>query len=384
LTALLTIGTSNTQLGGTQIGTALNTIFSRMRRLTVNKYTADVNGESMTANDAEAALQTIGVDLWENGAANGQMRSSFDILVDVAEAWETMSDAQKNIVGTALAGTRMMNVFSTLMEGMDAETLKKYLSLAEDSTGLTQDKYEIAMKSLKASIDEVRSSYDAMVEAFVNNGAVTTTLDLFSGLLQLIAGLGQTDGGKFATIFNTIAAGITAVAVATKLAAGPLGTITGLISGLAVLAGMTGLSTIFFGSKATAEQRHLEEYNSSVDTNVKHATSVLSKTGKAEEAISEVKKAGEAIGDINEQADTSNLVKSLNNLAEVFPEVSDVVKEAIADLENWNEYIDEIEDRLEKINDENFDTFLYNATSAMESHYNTLYRDDVVAGNDTV
>ena len=76
------------------------------------------------------------------------------------------------------------------MEGMSEDngaTLDKYLGLADGSTGITQTKYEIAMQSLQASIDTVKSSWDSLVESFTKNGMITGGLDAVSGLLQWIA-----------------------------------------------------------------------------------------------------------------------------------------------------------------------------------------------------
>ena len=49
LTSLLTIGTSDTQLSGTQVGTALQTVFTRMRRISLSGYAADQNGSKTSA-----------------------------------------------------------------------------------------------------------------------------------------------------------------------------------------------------------------------------------------------------------------------------------------------------------------------------------------------
>jgi len=45
LTPMLTVMTSMTQLSGKQVGTAMNTILSRLHNVTANKYTKEINGE---------------------------------------------------------------------------------------------------------------------------------------------------------------------------------------------------------------------------------------------------------------------------------------------------------------------------------------------------
>lgn len=49
----------------------------------------------------EDALAEYGIALYD---ANGQMRSTFDVLKDVSEKWETMTQTQRISLGQTLAG----------------------------------------------------------------------------------------------------------------------------------------------------------------------------------------------------------------------------------------------------------------------------------------
>ena len=390
LTALLTIGTSDTQLSGTQVGTALQTVFSRMRRLSISGYAADQNGEKTTASDAEAALKSVGVDLWDNKTI-GKMRSAYDVLSDLSKVWQNLSDAQKNIVMNAMAGTRQTNVFSTLMEGMSedgGETLEKYLGLAEGSEGITQSKYEIAMQSLSAAMDELKSSWDAVVESFVSNGIITGILDGVSGFLQNIANIAQSgDAGKIGTIFSAIAAGITGLgvaAMASMAGLGPVATILGVIAGLVTggigVALSKGLSSLISPeSYEDIEKRTREEDLQRITD----AGNVRSNTiSKKEDAIQKVEKYASVFEKFKNKQDSiaksdasRDLINSLNELSDAFPNLDGPIQDSIDNLENWKEAIIKAKEEVDNLKSEDKKQSIIDATDYIATHGDALYSE---------
>ena len=350
LTSLLTLGTSDTQLSGTQVGTALQTVFTRMRRISMSGFASDQNGDKTTASDAEAALQSIGVDLYSD-KGQGRMRGAYEILRDIAKVWEHLSDVQKSIVTNAMAGTRQTNIFSTLMEGMSengGERMDEYLGLADGSQGITQSKYEIAMQSLSAAMNEFKSSFDSMVESLVSNGTITGVIDGLSGIFQWISGIASTDAGRVGVVFSAIAAGITAIGVAAataKLGLGPISTIIGLLLGLFAGGGLMWITSLFSGSpeidKAAAQRE--KDYQDVQDRKeVRDSAQTI-----RQDAIDNVRKLGKAYEELKDSQD--NLVKSdaasklttgLYELKDAFPELSDEILNAIQNLSGWEAAVD--------------------------------------------
>ena len=362
LTALLTIGTSDTQLSGTQVGTALQTVFTRMRRLSLNKYVADQNGTKTTASEAEAALKTVGVELWDD-KTTGKMRTAYEVLLDLSKVWQDLSDAQKNIVMGAMAGTRQTNVFATLMEGMSEDegaTLEKYLGLSENSEGITQTKYEIAMQSLAAAMDEMKASFDAVVESFTNNGIITGVLDGISGFLQTVANAGPIGQG-----FGIIAGGIAAVATALMLlkTANPaIGAISLLLTTVAGLAAAGGVSSLFGGiaslfhvetneEKAKKELEKITNLQSERQNNINEKQSAIDKVEKYGEAFNKLKDAQDSVAKSDASRD---LIGALNDLAAAFPNLNKPIEDSINDLDKWTEAIKAAKEQIEglKENDE--------------------------------
>ena len=234
LATLMTIGTANTQLSGQQIGTSLQTIFSRMNRLEESDYIADINGENVSVNDVESALKLVGVSLRDD---EGNFRGSFEVLKELAGVWQDMNDTQKSLVTNAMAGSRQSNIFQTLMEGMSEDggaEMERLLGLAENSDGTTESKYEIATKSLATSLTLLQTSWEAVVEAVMSSDFMTfllDSLDQVSEFLQQIADL-INNGQGLSVGLTAIGAAIAGIAAAVLLASGPIGWLVGIVTAI--------------------------------------------------------------------------------------------------------------------------------------------------------
>ena len=79
---------------------------------------------------------------------SGELRSTYDILVDLKPAWDNMSSAEKVALGNTLAGTNQYKIFAAVMSQMD--TAVAAYNDALDSSGATMKQNEIYMQSLEA------------------------------------------------------------------------------------------------------------------------------------------------------------------------------------------------------------------------------------------
>lgn len=394
LTALLTVGTSDTQLSGTQVGTALQTVFTRMRRISLSGWTADQNGEKTTASDAEAALKSVGIDLFSD--KNGQkMRTAYEVLSDLAGVWEKLSDVQKSVVTNALAGTRQTNIFSTLMEGMSEDggkRIKEYLDLASNSGGITQSKYEIAMQSLAASLDTLKSSWDAVVESFVNSGVVTGALDIVSGFLQFAAGSDAFEqaGGVIVGTLTAIGGAILALKLKMPILAG-LSAIVGLVAGI----GTTGvLKTIFGGgSVETDEERFARESAADLANVNNYYSKSMSSLNNRRDIISEAQKkydeylkATESGNTISEKDARAKLISAMNDLGNAFPTIAPEVKNATTNLSEFSSALTKASDAADaeaaRIHKETDEMTKQHQEVYGQQEYNKKFDETVIGGFD--
>ena len=88
------------------------TLYSRFGNVKAGKFVEgageEENGEEFEAlNDIEKVLNKIGISMRSTSA---EFRNFDDVLAEIAEKWSTLSDVEKNAIGTAFAGTRQREV----------------------------------------------------------------------------------------------------------------------------------------------------------------------------------------------------------------------------------------------------------------------------------
>jgi hypothetical protein len=156
-----------------------------------------------------------------------------------------MTDIQRSLVTSNLAQTRSGNMFNTLMEGLsedNGETFAKYLGLSQNSSGITQSKYEIMIDSINARLKELRSTFDGLVQAVVEDGFITDIIGfgttILAGLKNIVSA-GDGVIGKIKGIGVALGA-LIAVLATMNAVGGPFSAILGLLAGGAVV-GVSGL-----------------------------------------------------------------------------------------------------------------------------------------------
>jgi len=90
-TAALATITATTRQSADTVGTGLRTLFSRLQSLSLGETLDD--GVNLTKYSK--ALKTIGVEVLD---ATGGLRQMDDILMDMGEKWQNLTNAQKTAV----------------------------------------------------------------------------------------------------------------------------------------------------------------------------------------------------------------------------------------------------------------------------------------------
>lgn len=184
LTAMLTAITAGTQLGGTTAGTALNTMFSRINRVTSDNFAKFENGESVDRNDVAKALRNAGITATNK---DGSFRSVEDIVLDVSKQWNYLNDMQKNNLMYVLGGTRQQNTLSTMFDAFSEDNgakLEEYLNTAKNASGTTDAKYDVYLNSLAASLQSVKTSYDSLIESMSSSTDFSGIFDWVSSAIE--------------------------------------------------------------------------------------------------------------------------------------------------------------------------------------------------------
>lgn len=120
---------------------------------------------------------------------DGNLRATYDILVDLAPKWEQMSNAEQVALGNTLAGTNQYKIFAAIMNQMSVA--QESYRQALESSGTTMKQNEVYMNSLEAKTTALKAEFEKLV---LGDGGLQDLakffIDLGTGTLKLVNTLG--------------------------------------------------------------------------------------------------------------------------------------------------------------------------------------------------
>ena len=123
LTGIITAAQEGTRAGGDMIGTAFKTIGSRLAKM----------GAGLTKQDKVRAkfFKDLNVDLTDS---NGNLKSTWEIMDQLGDKWDSMSKKDKNTAAQYAAGANHANIFQATMDNW--KTARKAMREAQGQVNL--------------------------------------------------------------------------------------------------------------------------------------------------------------------------------------------------------------------------------------------------------
>lgn len=199
-----------TQAGASQVGNALKTILARFGNVKAGAFVSLMGDESeiddtnAAINDTEKVLGAIGIKV---RSSSSDMRDFNDVMDELAEKWETLTDVERNAVATALGGTRQRNFLQTWLSNY-AE-YKKSLEDAESASGSAEAKYEAQMESLAFQFERISTAWEEFTQKLEANGAV---IKVFEKIYELVSNVGMVMQGLSSLVVGILSFKIPAIA----------------------------------------------------------------------------------------------------------------------------------------------------------------------------
>ena len=218
VSSIIATVSSVTRESAESIGTSYKTIFARIGDLKLGGTTDDGIGLGQVSSQ----LESIGVKILDT---QGNLRDMGDIITDLGNKWQTMSEAQKTATAQVVAGKRQYTQLMALFENWDM--YNKNLSIADNADGELQKMADIYAESWEAASARVKASLEGIYGNLINDQALikmTNMLaDFVGGIENVIEGLGGLPGvlatignvattifrSKIAASFNSMAKSIT-------------------------------------------------------------------------------------------------------------------------------------------------------------------------------
>lgn len=178
-----------TREDGSAIGNALKTIIVRTSKASKLSGTDAVSNEDIS--NAAKSLHDVGVEVY---TAEGEFRNFTTIMGELAEKWDTLTDAQQNNIAFNVAATRQTNKFRAILQAFTGsmELAATATSEVAGTADEVQGKYE---ESITARLQGLKNELTDLWVNFFNSDATKGVLDFFQQLLSVINNLSQAAGG---------------------------------------------------------------------------------------------------------------------------------------------------------------------------------------------
>lgn len=209
---------------------AANTIFSRLAQ--VVDENSDV-GQKLTG-----IYNSLGIALYDS---SGQMRSTYDILADLASQWGSLDKNTQQYIAITSAGTNQLNNFLALMNNFGHATQATATSI--DSAGSAMKENEAFQESLEYQTNNLKATFQDFANNILDKEVITTVIKAGDAFLKLA----NTDIGQLitkVTLLGGLSWGATSLLHVTKL----IPTVVGQFKSLGAVISAVSSGTSTFGA----------------------------------------------------------------------------------------------------------------------------------------
>ena len=161
-----------------------------------SRLTQVLDDTSSTGKKLTQIYKDLGIELKDE---NGQLRGHYEILGDLAQKWDTLSENQQKYIALTSAGARQQQNFVALMDNWNQ--VAKATATAYESVGSAQRENEKVMDSIAKKLEILKSQFQQLV---IGKGGLQDfakkILDLGISLLKFA----NSDIGKLIITLSTL------------------------------------------------------------------------------------------------------------------------------------------------------------------------------------
>lgn len=168
------------------VGTALKTISMRIRAMDEETESYDATLESIKGNVNELTGVSVMSD-------SNNYKSTYDVLKDIANVWDTLTDKQRAGTLEELFGKRQANIGSAIIKNFSqAEAAMDKMA---NSAGSADAEFEKAQQGISFKLNALKETGVGIFQNILDSDAIKTGVDLLTNLLGVIQDLTSALGG---------------------------------------------------------------------------------------------------------------------------------------------------------------------------------------------
>ena len=196
--ALITAG--NTVLQDPEsVANGLKVIGMRLRgaKTELERESEETDGMIESTSKLQDKIKSMtGVDIMSD---NDTFKSTYDILLEIADVWEDISDIDQAALLELLAGKNRANVLAAILQSPDV--LKSVYDTSVNSAGSAERELETYLDSIEGRMSQLQATFQKLSSDVVGSELVKKIVTIADTALQAVDGL-MTLGGTFGKIFT--------------------------------------------------------------------------------------------------------------------------------------------------------------------------------------
>ncbi len=171
--------------------TAVRTIAARLARSSMElEDLGDEGMDSETYARLEKQMRAVGVSITD---ANGELRSTYDILQDLSGEWENLSTTERAAIAEMMAGTRQQNIFYSIMQNWkDAEAIVQNASMGIGSLQAAQEKY---LDSIEGRTAQLKAAWEGFSQTILSSDLVKVIMQTLTWIVRALDTVVEHVGG---------------------------------------------------------------------------------------------------------------------------------------------------------------------------------------------
>ena len=174
----------------TTVGTALKTLSLRVRGAKVELEEAgeDIDGMANSTSELQEKLLALTGGQVDIMLDQNTFKNTTQILREMADVWDQMSDVNQAAALELLGGKRQANVLSAIIS--DFETVEDVIKTSMDSSGSAIKENEKYLNSIQGKMDQFTNAVQAMWSKFIDSDVVKKLVDIGTHLVRIVEKLG--------------------------------------------------------------------------------------------------------------------------------------------------------------------------------------------------
>ena len=120
--------------------------------------------------------------------SNGELRSTYDVLEDLAGKWDTLSSKQRQYLGEKVAGNRQVKVLNAIMANWS--TVEETIDNANNATGAATEGNEKYLNSIQGRITAFQSAFQDLSRTTINSDWVKGFIQIGTSLTNFTTSIG--------------------------------------------------------------------------------------------------------------------------------------------------------------------------------------------------